>query len=276
MKFLLTGYPLGHSMSPFIHSELFKLSGVDATYSKLEIAPENLSRKAFCDIDGFNVTIPHKIAIIDHLDKIEGIAARMKTVNTVKIENGIFTGYNTDYDGMMYSLNQSGIALSGNVLLCGCGGVAKMMAHAAINNNCSVTVCAMDMKMANDFKAYFDAEYGIDMKVISQDAQSDDEYDLLINGTPAGMYPKFINDLPANEKLIKNCKNVFDAVYNPKDTALTKFAIANGAKVAYGMPMLVFQAAAAHTIWYGAKFNDEDIARLIVDANEVMKKEFSK
>ena len=126
MKFLLTGYPLGHSMSPFIHSELFKLSGVDATYSKLEIAPENLSRKAFCDIDGFNVTIPHKIAIIDHLDKIEGIAARMKTVNTVKIENGIFTGYNTDYDGMMYSLNQSGIALSGNVLLCGCGGVAKI------------------------------------------------------------------------------------------------------------------------------------------------------
>ena len=256
MKFALTGYPLGHSMSPFIHSELFKLSGVSGEYTKLELEPSKLKREAFEGLSGFNVTIPHKIAIIDYLDKIEGIAARMKTVNTVKIENGIFTGYNTDYDGMMYSLNQSGIALSGNVLLCGCGGVAKMMAHAAINNNCSVTVCAMDMK------------------IIPQQSDISDEFDLLINGTPAGMYPHFMNDLPASESLVKKCKNVFDAVYNPRETKLTQFALSNGAKVAYGMPMLVFQAAAAHKIWYNAEFKDADIMKLIEMSNAKMKEDF--
>ena len=96
-------------------------------------------------------------------------------------------------------------------------------------------------------------EYGIDMKVISQDAQSDDEYDLLINGTPAGMYPKFINDLPANEKLIKNCKNVFDAVYNPNETVLLSEAIKAGAKPVYGIKMLLYQGAESFEIWTGRK-----------------------
>lgn len=275
MKFALTGYPLGHSMSPFIHSELFALSGVEADYVKLELPTEKLLRSEFDSLDGFNVTIPHKIAIIPMLDKVCGIAARMQTVNTVKIENGLFTGYNTDYDGMMYSLSCAEIRLSGSVLLCGCGGVARMMAHAALTNGCSVTVCAVDMNMAAGFKRYFDSEYGIDLKVISPDTQTNDKYDLLINGTPAGMFPNFIGELPACKKLVDSCAAVLDAVYNPRSTALTERALSNGAKVAYGMPMLVYQAAHAQKIWYGAEFSNADIQILIEKTDKKMREEFS-
>lgn len=274
MKFALTGYPLGHSMSPFIHNELFRLAGVEAEYEKLELPPEKLNREAFSGLSGFNVTIPHKIAVIPLLDEVQGIAAKMKTVNTVKNDNGKLIGYNTDYDGMLYSLGRSGIELSGNVLLCGCGGVARMMAHAALQHGCRLTVCAVDEKMAADFKQSFDFEYGIDLKVIGHDVDTNETYDLLINGTPAGMYPKLIGQLPTNKKLVESASAVLDAVYNPRETALTKLASANGAKVAYGMPMLVYQAARAQAIWYGAQFSDDDLDRLTEMTDRKMREEF--
>ena len=97
-NFCLIGYPLGHSMSPIIHKELFKIKNIDASYNLNEIAPENLKNeyKKLKKLDGFNVTIPHKTGIIPMLDGLSQRAQLFGAVNTVKIENGKATGHNTD------------------------------------------------------------------------------------------------------------------------------------------------------------------------------------
>ena len=95
--------------------------------------------------------------------------------------------------------------------------------------------------------------------------------DILINATPVGMFPN-ISQMPIADADLKNCKAVFNAVYNPIETLLIKKSRKNGAKVASGMSMLIFQAVFAHKIWTGAKFSDADIFQLILDSKENLKK----
>ena len=155
-NFCLIGYPLGHSMSPVIHNELFKLKGINANYSLNEIAPENLKEKysELKKLDGFNVTIPHKTKIIPMLDTLSQRAELFGAVNTVKIENGKATGHNTDCFGFLRALEMADIKLGGNVLLCGSGGVARMFAFESIlaGANLTIAVRADDIPAANLIK----------------------------------------------------------------------------------------------------------------------------
>ena len=98
-------------------------------------------------------------------------------------------------------------------------------------------------------------------------------FDLLINATPVGMYPR-IGVSPVDDAVLRHTAAVFDAVYNPGETALLRMAAACGAKTAGGMPMLVWQAVEAHACWYGASFENGDIRRLITDAGEEMARSF--
>lgn len=101
-KFAVIGHPIGHTMSPFIHTRLFELQGVKAEYTKLDIAPENLEyefKNTLSKLDGFNITIPHKQAVIPFLDEIDAKAEMYGSVNTVSNKNGISKGYTTDPDG---------------------------------------------------------------------------------------------------------------------------------------------------------------------------------
>lgn len=277
MKYALIGYPLGHSVSPFIQNKLFSLNRVAAEYTNIEIAPTELNIPEFAkEYDGFNVTIPYKTEVIPFLSGLCGKAQYLKTVNTVKNDGGRLYGYNTDADGMLKSLEMSGISLSGNVLICGAGGTARMLCCVAVKMGCKVTLCVRNpqsdkaLSLKSDIMRDFDA----DIDIIGSEA-TDGSYDLLMNATPAGMYPKFIGQTPANTNLIEQIPAVFDAVYNPRETELIKIAKQSGAKVAYGLPMLVYQAAAAQTIWYGAKFSDDDLKTVIDETEQYILQRFS-
>ena len=127
-KFAVIGHPIGHTMSPFIHTRLFELQGVKAEYTKLDIAPENLEyefKNTLSKLDGFNITIPHKQAVIPFLDEIDAKAEMYGSVNTVSNKNGISKGYTTDPDGFLKALDAAGILLNGRIVVFGCGGVAR-------------------------------------------------------------------------------------------------------------------------------------------------------
>ena len=278
MKYALIGYPLGHSVSPFIQNKLFSLNRVAAEYTNIEIAPTELNIPEFAkEYDGFNVTIPYKTEVIPFLSGLCGKAQYLKTVNTVKNDDGgRLYGYNTDADGMLKSLEMSGISLSGNVLICGAGGTARMLCCVAVKMGCKVTLCVRNPQSDKVLRLKSDImrDFGADIDIIGSEV-TDGSYDLLMNATPAGMYPKFIGQTPANNNLIEQIPAVFDAVYNPRETELIKIAKQSGAKVAYGLPMLVYQAAAAQTIWYGAKFSNDDLKTVIDETEQYILQRFS-
>lgn len=261
MNFALIGYPLGHSASPFIHARLFSLGGVSADYRNIEIPPEEFDidglKQSVC---GFNVTIPYKTRIIPYLAELRGSAQMLKTVNTVRIENGRLFGYNTDAEGMQKALALAGIELKGRVLICGAGGTARMIAAVAASRGCDVTLAVREssMEKANSIQRDIAEDFGADAAVVLADSVSG-EYDILLNATPAGMYPRLIGQTPVAKSVIERISAVFDAVYNPQETELLKIARSVGAKTAEGLHMLVYQAAAAQKIWLGAEFADSDL-----------------
>lgn len=269
-KYAVIGHPIGHTMSPFIHKRLFELAGVDAEYTKLDIAPENLGdefKKTLSQLDGYNITIPHKQNIIQYLDKIDPKAEMYGSVNTVANRGGVSTGYTTDPDGFLKALEAAGIELGGRIMILGCGGVARTMAYeiALKGLEFEFAVRAEDVGKAGLLciditKKIPDAKvsFGLMTQIIGN-------VDVLINATPVGMYPNS-NEQPIHNCAIGRCGSVFDAIYNPLETALVKRAKANGSKAVGGMSMLVWQAAVAQEKWHGKTFDTADIDKLCADA----------
>ncbi len=260
----LTGYPLGHSLSPLIHSELLKISGIDGDYRLYEIAPENFGREIekLKSLRGFNVTIPHKISVIPYLDELDEKAALFGAVNTVKCSEKA-KGFNTDCAGFLRALESANIDLNGNVLVCGAGGVARMFAFEAALAGCCLTIAAResDIPAAEKIRNEIKEKLNRDARVSNIDNISDG-YDLIINGTPVGMFPN-IDASILSKKIIGKSKAAFDAVYNPEETLFLKYARESGLKYSNGLPMLVWQAAVAEEIWNGTEFSESDIAKVI-------------
>ena len=273
-KFALIGYPLGHSMSPLIHRELFKLNDIYAGYELIEINPEYFETQfdAMKSFDGFNVTIPHKISVIPHLKELSEKAALFGAVNTVKNDDGNLTGYNTDCIGFLRALDMADITLSGKVLVCGCGGVSRMFAFETVLAGADLTIAVRDGSLEGGRRLVHEIEskLGKTAQLITLD-KADGEFDLIINGTPVGMHPDTNNCVLPKEKVQKT-KAVFDAVYNPLETKLIRYAKEGGIKYSNGLSMLVWQAAAAQEILLGVKFNNEQIRTVLKITEEELKK----
>lgn len=275
-QFAVIGYPIGHTMSPFINSRLFELSGFAAEYKKIAVDPAVLAQTfgELENLSGFNVTIPHKQAIIPLLDRLDQSAALFGAVNTVFCGQQT-VGYNTDSFGFLGALDSAGVPLEGSVLVCGAGGAARTIAITAASSGCDVTVAVRQSSLAaaNALKAELNEKFGTDATVALLDEVSG-SFELCVNATPVGMYPK-TGVSPLTGEQIGRCKALFDAVYNPRETALMSLARERNVKVVGGMAMLVLQAAKAHEIWYGARFTRGEIAAVTRDANLEMERIFA-
>jgi len=276
-QFAVIGHPIAHTMSPFIHARLFALSGQAGDYGVFDISPGTLAEKMteLKSLDGFNITIPHKQAIIPFLDALDEKAAFFHSVNTVKNTDGSLVGYTTDGEGFCRALQAAGADLSGRTVILGAGGAARVMAFEAALRGGRVTVAAREHSLESARQLCLDLNRnvpGARADCCLMDAVRG-PIDLLANATPVGMYPN-TNGCPIDEEAIRKASCVFDAVYNPNETILLKLARKNGVRTVSGMAMLVWQAAAAHEIWYGAKFGTEQIDRLCADSVFEMKKNF--
>ena len=266
----LIGYPLRHSMSPFLHSALFALSGREGDYRLLELAPETMEQQvaAMTGYRGWNVTIPYKERIIPLLDRLDPSAARYGAVNCVRREpDGTLTGYNTDCTGFLHAVRD--FSLGGRVLLLGCGGAGRMMATEAAMAGAELTIAVRNPQKpelaalaAHLTEAYPGA--GIRLTDLEHISGS---FDLLLNSTPVGMFPH-TEGCPVPEEVIRRCGAVFDAIYNPARTRLMQIAEDAGIPTVGGMDMLVQQAACAQEIWYGAQFSQEALSALTRQAQE--------
>lgn len=269
-QYAILGYPLGHTLSPFIHERLFALSGWNGQYGKTEIPPESLSDSmpTLKALDGFNVTIPHKESIIPLLDRLNSSAARYRAVNVVCCADGECVGYNTDAFGFRKSIELLGANLNGRVLLLGAGGAGRMMAMETVlcGGRLTVAVRNADAPKTRALSAFL-CECVPDARVrICGLDEIEGTFDLLCNSTPVGMYPK-IDECPVTESVVSRSGAVFDAVYNPVETVLLRHARSLRIPARGGMDMLVWQAVRAHEIWYGGRFAQSDAEALIEACN---------
>lgn len=274
-KYTLIGYPLGHSMSPMIHEKLFDMKGKEASYGLTEIAPKELGSKIpmLRELNGFNVTIPHKQAIIPYLDEIGESAARYNSVNCVVNEGGKLIGYNTDCDGFIRSVEK--YPMDKKVLLIGCGGVGRMMAIEAVRSGADLTIgiLSRSREKADILKKEI-LEMKSDAKInIMITADIDERFDVILNSSPVGMYPK-TDSCPVSDSLIEKCGYVFDVIYNPTETVLMKKAKTFGKTAIGGSAMLVLQAVKAHELWNDDLYTDEQISEIITAMEKQVRKQF--
>ena len=274
-KYAVIGHPIGHTMSPFIHKRLFELSGTDADYGVLDIDPKNIERDyngILKKLDGYNITIPHKQAIIPFLDSIDEKAKMYGSVNTVSNKNGVSKGYTTDPDGFIKALEYAEIPIDGRVVILGCGGVARTMAYEVLLRNVEVefAVRKEDIQMAEKLISEINLTLENPKVSFITIPELSGDITTLINATPIGMSPN-TDFQPVSDIQLKKCANVFDAVYNPLETKLIKNAKKNGSNAQGGMSMLVWQAVVSHYHWDKSTYDVGDIERLCADsAKELM------
>ncbi len=277
-KYALIGDKLGHTLSPPIHKRLFELRGREFSYELIEIDPSELESKAkqLRELAGYNVTIPHKPAIIEYLDGLADSAQRYSSVNCVDNKGATATGYNTDCDGFLRSVKANGGMLSGNTLLLGAGGVGRMMAIETCLAGGKLTMAVLEdfkpqaEKVKQDILAKVpDA----DVRIVTFENIPDEHFDTLINATPVGMYPK-CDACAVSDDVIARADFVFDAIYNPKETQLIQKAKALGKTAVGGMAMLVLQAVSAHEIWDGDSYTDDEIKAIIDEMYERVERDF--
>lgn len=195
------------------------------------------------EFSGFNITIPHKQAIIPHLDNLDAKAAFFHSVNTVKNENGRLTGYTTDGAGFTKALESAGVPLTGHIAILGAGGASRVMAFEALDaaQEPDITIAAREhslpaaQALCNELEQVLGKTRGAKgrLSVARLDALSGG-FDLLVNGTPVGMYPH-ADASPVSAGVLAHCAAVFDAVYNPDQTMLLRLAKKTAPRTVGGM-----------------------------------------
>lgn len=249
--FGLIGEHLSHSYSADIHAML-----ADYPYEMTEIAPDDLdSFMKNCPLDGMNVTIPYKKAVIPYCSTLTDRARRIGSVNTlVKLPDGSFFGDNTDYAGFIYMMRRAGISVSGKkVLMLGSGG-ASLAVGAALEDMGAREVVTISRSGENNYTNLH----------IHADA------DVIVNTTPVGMYPNG-GKSPVDLSVFPHLSGVADIIFNPAVTRLMFDAEQRGIPTAGGLSMLVAQAAEASYRFCGRRFGAKICDKITAEIARRMK-----
>jgi len=254
LHFALIGEKLGHSLSVPIHEALFSILSLDADYRLVEIPRDDFDAQVtalMAQVDGFNITIPYKQTVMHLLDGVDDNARAIGAVNTVTLK-GERIGHNTDMAGFMGMLRYHDIDPSGQDCYClGTGGASKAV-RAGLQAMGARTVTMVSRHPAEGEIGY--------------DALQERFSGLLVNCTPAGMYPHAEGCPIADDRLdsiMSRATGVADLIYNPAETRLTAAARAHGVKACTGLYMLVEQAMEAERLWLGRELPEGITARIL-------------
>jgi shikimate dehydrogenase len=254
--FAVLGDPIGHSMSPMMHNDLFSFYDINAHYLPFQVKSDVLrdAVKGLRAIGaaGFNVTIPHKSTIIPFLDEVDELALSIGAVNTVVNEDGRLKGYNTDGLGFLTGLQSYIPSVTGQkVLIIGAGGAARAIYFTIAKNN-PTKVDITNRTVEKALKLVEDCPFPVLSKAISlEDVRRNlGDYDLIIQTTMIGMSPE-ISQQPITLTNLNNLAIVCDIIYNPLETQFLQEAKRIGAKVQNGIDMFVYQGALAFERWTG-------------------------
>jgi 3-dehydroquinate dehydratase / shikimate dehydrogenase len=257
------GNPIGHSLSPQLQNAGFQARRIDAVYVPFLVRDlrDFIGAIGPQRIKGFSVTLPHKRAILRHLDDCDGLAASIGAVNTVTVRaGGKLHGYNTDYVGVLRALERRVPLRGSRVLIFGAGGVARAIAFALSSAGASVCVCARRPAQAIALARAAGAE------AIARRHLRTEFFDAIVNATPVGMHPA-IDRSPVEAREL-NCRLVFDTIYRPRVTKLMQLAARRGIETVSGVEMFVAQGTAQWEIWTGKRAPEKAMRKAVFTALE--------
>lgn len=253
--YCIIGDPIDHSLSPAIHNAAFSSLGLNCSYISFRVQEGQLKNSLdslrAINIGGFNVTMPHKVRVLEYVDQYDKTVELVGAANTVKNEDGKFCAYNTDVLGFIKPLRQRGIDFNGfEVTILGAGGAARAVAVALAGERGIANINIVNRntdrskELANLLK-----KLGLKASIVSSDNIQNiaSKSNLIINTTPLGM--KDEQSLIKSSSIRKDAI-VYDIVYKPINTNLLESARTAGAKVVYGYEMLLEQAIASFKIWF--------------------------
>ncbi|MBV8973351.1 MAG: shikimate dehydrogenase [Sphingomonadaceae bacterium] len=269
------GWPVAHSKSPLIHRFWLGKLGLDGDYGRFPVAPERLGEAiralSALSLAGVNVTVPHKVAVMAHLDRVAPEAQRIGAVNTVVVEHGGTVGYNTDGRGFLEPIAAvvAGEA-PGTAVIIGAGGAARAVVDALWHAGYTIVIANRDRERARQVA---DAVAGVrsveiatpslaqlDTMILGGSAMQPVRWSLLVNASSLGMTggaPFTPNLAGVGPSVI-----IYDLVYAPLETPLLAAARARRLRTIDGLAMLIGQAAAAFELFFGAPAPREHDAEL--------------
>ena len=256
----IIGHPVGHSLSPVMQNSALRASGLNYIYIPFEVDPESLGAAVTglraLGVAGFNVTIPHKTQIIQHLDELDDSAEAAGAVNTVKNDCGRLIGYNTDGDGLIRSLaNEFNLNVRGtSIAIIGAGGAARGAIAALCRAGAGkIIVANRTHERASELVSVLALRFpDTELSVVSGFKELEEclrNIDVLVNTTSLGMNRDSLPVLHLSS--LPHTATVYDMVYAPPVTPLLQEAVGLGLKGTNGLGMLAAQGELAFTIWTG-------------------------
>ena len=260
-KYLVIGSPVEHSLSPTLQNYWIKNNNIDAIYEKKKIDNdeiENLILKVKKkELNGINVTVPFKKAVIPYLDRLSLEAENTQSVNTVYLDNNKIVGHNTDIEGFELAIKDSKFDATGKrILILGAGGVVPSIIFALNKMNASrITISNRTRDKAEGLKDFFKNINIVDWGELP-------EFDMIVNATSVGLNKD--DQLNLDFSKVEKNKFFYDVIYNPKKTNFLKIGKKIGCETENGKLMFIYQALTAFEVWHGVrpKINNEVIKLL--------------
>jgi shikimate dehydrogenase len=252
--YCIIGDPIDHSLSPAIHNAAFNTLGLNCSYIAFRVQEGQLKNSLeslrAINIGGFNVTMPHKVKVLDYVDRHDNTVKLVGAANTVNNENGKFCAYNTDVIGFIKPLRKRKIDFNGfEIFILGAGGAARAVVVALSGERGIANINIFNRNLDRSVKlSNMVKKLGLEATIISNDDIQNiaSKCNLIINTTPLGMNNE--KSLIRSNSIRKDAI-VYDVVYTPIITNLLENAKTVGAEIVYGYEMLLEQATASFKIW---------------------------
>jgi len=259
-RFAVFGNPVGHSLSPIMHTAAFAATAFNGVYVAVpvpDIRPAVAGLRAL-GFRGASITLPHKESVMACLDEVEETARRIKAVNTIVHTDGRLQGYNTDVSGAIRALKEKTPLAGRAVAILGAGGAARALAFGILAEGGRVSIfnraAGRGKKLADELQAEF--------RLLSEFKA--DSYEIMVNTRPLGMVSRD-DEMPVAVEKLRPGLVVMDIVYNPLKTRLLREAAGAGCTTIDGLSMFVHQGARQFELWTGMKA-PVDIMRMTVEA----------
>jgi shikimate dehydrogenase len=260
---MVIGDPIAHSLSPLMHNAGYQALQIDDLYVYVACHVEVKNIEDFIkgiramQIQGVSCTVPHKIAVMPYLDKIDDIAKKIGAVNTIVNDNGRLIGYNTDWLGVLTPLEKLTSLENKTVALLGAGGAARAAAYAVTTKGARLTI----------YNRTFEKAQSLALEFGGKASELDDlgnviNADIIINTTSLGLKDK--NQTPLPKNYITKNQIVFDAVYGKEETKLISEAKEQGAKTISGIEMLLHQGLAQFKLFTKHDAPEETMRKVLI------------